>query len=266
VTEISATLVKQLRDATSAGMMACKQALVETEGDFDEAVKLLRERGMASAAKRADRETSEGKVGVMIRESVGAIAAVGCETEPVSNNDEFLGYAESVLKAVFEQGDDAAATLDDRRVELTAKLGENIQVVGAKRFEEADGEVLSFYVHAPANKVGALVQTKGGDPDAARSLALHLTFAKPTYRSRDEVPQELVDAEREILSNSDEVLSKPEQVRDKIIEGQLNKRFYGEAVLGEQTWYRSDEFTGSVDQYLKERGIELVDYAWYAVG
>ena len=266
MTEISATLVKQLRDATSAGMMACKQALVETDGDFDEAVKLLRERGMASAAKRADRETSEGKVGVMVREKVGAIAGVGCETEPVSNNDEFLGYAEGVLKAVFEQGDDAAATLEDRRVELTAKLGENIQVVGAKRFEATDGEQLSFYVHAPANKVGALVQTKGGDPEAARSLALHLTFAKPTYRSRDEVPQELVDTEREILSNSDEVLSKPEQVRDKIIEGQLNKRFYGEAVLGEQTWYRSDEFTGSVDQYLKERGIELVDYAWYSVG
>ena len=266
MTEITAALVKQLRDATSAGMMACKQALVETSGDFDEAVKLLRERGMASAAKRADRATSEGKVGVKVRENVGAIAAVGCETEPVSNNDEFLGYAESVLQAVFTEGDAAPETLDGQRVELTAKLGENIQVVGAKRLEASDGEHLTFYVHAPANKVGAIVQTKGGDLDAARSLALHLTFAKPTYTSRDEVPQELVAAEREILSNSEDVLSKPEQVREKIVEGQLNKRFYGEAVLGEQTWYRADEFTGSVDQYLKERGIELVDYAWYAVG
>ena len=90
VTEISAAMVKELRDATSAGMMDCKRALQETEGDFDEAVKLLREQGMASAAKRADRETSEGKVGVMVRDSVGAIVAIGCETEPVSNNDEFL--------------------------------------------------------------------------------------------------------------------------------------------------------------------------------
>ncbi len=266
MTEISAAMVKQLRDATSAGMMDCKRALQETAGDFDEAVKLLRERGMASAAKRADRETSEGKVGVLVRDTVGAIAAIGCETEPVSNNDEFLAYAEGILKAVFADGDDAASSLEEQRVALTAKLGENIQVVGAKRMSADPGEALSFYVHGPANKVGALVRTKGGDPAQARSLALHLTFARPTYSSRDEVPQELVDAEREILSNSEEVLAKPANVRDKIVEGQLNKRFYGEAVLSEQTWYRADEFAGNVAQYLKERGIELLDYAWYAVG
>jgi elongation factor Ts len=264
VTDISAALVKQLRDATSAGMMDCKRALVETNGDFDEAVKLLRERGMASAAKRADRETSEGKVGVMVRENVGAIAAIGCETEPVSNNDEFLAYAENVLKAVLDGSD--ASELEEDRVNLTAKLGENIQVVGTKRMEAGDGEVLSQYVHGPANKVGALVRTKGGAADTARSLALHLTFARPTYGSRDEVPQELVDAERGILSNAEEVLSKPENVREKIVEGQLNKKFYGEAVLTDQTWYRADESTATVGKYLAEQGVELLDYAWYAVG
>jgi len=266
MTEITAALVKQLRDATSAGMMDCKRALQETDGDFDEAVKLLREKGMASAAKRADRETSEGKVAVVVDDAVGAIAAVGCETEPVSKNEEFLAFADHVLAAVLGSGADAASELEGERVELTAKLGENIQVVGAKRMSTSNGDTLSHYVHSPANKVGALVQTKGGDPAAARSLALHLTFARPTYGSRDEVPQELVDAEREIISNSEEVLSKPENIRDKIVEGQLNKKFFGEAVLTEQTWYRSDEFTGTVAQYLKERGIELVDYAWYAVG
>jgi len=263
VTEISAGMVKQLRDATSAGMMDCKRALQDTDGDFDEAVKLLREKGMASAAKRADRETSEGKVGVMVRESVGALTAIGCETEPVSNNDDFLNFAEQVLKTVFDGGE--ASALEAARVELAAKLGENIQVVGAKRMEAGDGEVLSYYVHGPANKVGALVRTKGGDAAAARSLALHLTFARPTYGTRGEVPQELVDAEREILSNSEEVLSKPENVRDKIVEGQLNKKFYGESVLTEQTWYRADESTGTVAKYLAEQGIELLDYAWYAV-
>ena len=263
MTEITAAMVKELRDATSAGMMECKRALQEADGDFDEAVKLLRERGMASAAKRADRATSEGKVGVMVREGVGAIAAIGCETEPVSNNDDFLGYAEKVLRTVFDGGD--AASLEAERVELAGKLGENIQVVGTKRMEAGDGETLSYYVHSPANKVGALVRTRGGDAAAARSLALHLTFARPTYATRDEVPQELVDAEREVLSRSEEVLSKPENVRDKIVEGQLNKRFYGESVLTEQTWYRADESTGTVAQYLKEQGIELLDYAWYAV-
>ena len=263
MTDITAAMVKELRDATSAGMMECKRALQETGGDFDEAVKLLRERGMASAAKRADRATSEGKVGVMVRDGVGAIAAIGCETEPVSNNDDLLAYAEKVLRAVFDGGD--PSSLEDERVEIAAKLGENVQVVGTKRIEGSDGDVLSYYVHAPANKVGAIVLTKGGEPDAARSLALHLTFARPTYSSRDEVPQELVEAEREILSHSDEVLSKPENVREKIVEGQLNKRFFGEAVLSEQTWYRADEATGTVAQYLKERGIELLDHAWYAV-
>jgi elongation factor Ts len=263
VTDITAAMVKELRDATSAGMMECKRALQETDGDFDEAVKLLREKGMASAAKRADRATSEGKVGVMVRDGVGVIAAVGCETEPVSNNDDFLAYAEKVLTTVFGGGD--AAAHEDERVELTARLGENIQVVGTKRMEAGDGEALSFYVHAPANKVGALVRTQGGDATTARSLALHLTFARPTYGTRDEVPQELVDAEREILMNSEEVLSKPENVREKIVEGQLAKRFYGESVLTEQTWYRADESTATVGKYLAEQGVELLDYAWYSV-
>lgn len=265
MTEISAAMVKELREATAAGIMDAKRALQETEGDFDAAVKLLRERGMASAAKRAGRETSEGKVGVMVRDHAGAIVAVGCETEPVSNNDDFLAYAADVLGAVFERGEDAVAELEDARVDVASRLGENVQVVGAKRLEAGDGELLSFYVHAPANKVGAIVRTKGGDPESARSLALHLTFAKPTYGTRDEVPAELVEAEREILLNSDEVQSKPENVREKIVEGMLNKRFYGESVLTEQTWYRPDESTATVGQVLKERGVDLLDYAWYSV-
>ena len=265
MTEISAAMVKQLRDATSAGMMDCKRALQETAGDFDAAVKLLREKGMAQAAKRADRETSEGKVDVRIDGSTGAIAAVGCETEPVSKNDDFQSFVVKALDRVHVQGEDAVAALETERVDLAAKLGENIQIIGAKRMEAAGDEVLSSYVHPPG-KVGALVRTKGGDPQAARSLALHLTFARPTYSTRDEVPQELVDAEREVLSHSEEVLSKPENVREKIVEGQLNKKFFGESVLTEQTWYRADESTGTVAKYLMERGVELLDYAWYAVG
>jgi elongation factor Ts len=263
MTEITAAMVKELRDATSAGMMECKRALQETSGDFDEAVKLLREKGMASAAKRADRETSEGKVDIRIDGNVGAIAAVGCETEPVSKNEDFLAFVEKVLDTVFAGGD--PSSLEPERVDLAARLGENIQIVGSKRMEAAGDELLSSYIHPPG-KVGALVHTKGGDPEAARSLALHLTFARPTYTTRDEVPQTLVDAEREILSNSEEVLSKPENMREKIVEGQLNKKFYAEAVLLDQTWYRADESTSTVAKYLEERGIELIDYAWYAVG
>jgi elongation factor Ts len=266
VVEIPATQVKELRDRTGAGMMDAKRALQAAEGDFDAAVRALRERGLAKAQQRGDRATSEGKINYQLADdhSWGAMVAVGCETEPVSNNDEFLAYAEKVLRAVQEQGEDAVAALEAERVELAAKLGENIQVVGAKRMEAADGATLSSYVHGPANRVGALVLAKG-DPDAARSLALHLTFARPTYATRDEVPTELVDAEREILRNSDEVQSKPEAVRDKIVEGMLNKRFYGESVLTEQQWYRPDEATTTVAKVLADRGVELIDYAWFSV-
>ena len=263
MTEISAAMVKQLRDATSAGMMDCKRALEETGGDFDSAVKLLREKGMASAAKRAGRETTEGIVLTRIAGGTAAIVAVGCETEPVSKNDDFRTYAQKVLDAVFTLGDDGAASLEDERVELTAKLGENIQVVGAKRIQTSNGEVLSAYVHPPANKVGVVVEGTGS-PDVARQLAMHISFARPTYRSRDEVPSELVDAEREILLKQPDVESKPAEVQQKIVEGMLNKRFYAESVLGEQTWIHDNAL--NVNKALEQSGFQLVDYAWYSVG
>ncbi len=263
MTQISAAMVKQLRAATSAGMMECKRALVETQGDFDEAVKLLREKGMASAAKRADRATTEGLVGVTIDGDRAALVAVGCETEPVSANDEFQAFAERVLRTVRAEGEDAVATLDAERVELSAKLGENIQIVGAKRMESAGDEQFAQYVHPPANKVGVLLKTAGGSPELARQLAMHISFARPTYGSRDEVPQELVEAERQILEHTDEVLGKPEAVRGKIVEGMLNKRFYAESVLGEQAWIHDSALT--VSKALDQGGLELLDYAWFSV-
>jgi elongation factor Ts len=263
MTEISAAMVKQLRDATSAGMMDCKRALEETGGDFDSAVKLLREKGMASAAKRADRETTEGIVLTRIEGQTAAIVAVGCETEPVSKNDDFRAFAQKALDALFEDGEDAVTGLDSERVELTAKLGENIQIVGARRIETSNGEVLSAYVHPPANKVGVVVEGNGS-PEVARQLAMHISFARPTYRSRDEIPAELVDAEREILFKQPDVESKPADVREKIVEGMLNKRFYAESVLGEQTWIHDNAL--NVSKALEQSGFELVDYAWYSVG
>jgi elongation factor Ts len=262
MTEISAAMVKQLRDATSAGMMDCKRALQETAGDYDAAVKLLREKGMASAAKRADRETTEGIVLTRVEGSTAAIVAVGCETEPVSKNDDFRAFAQKVLDAVFTGGDEAAAELEPERVELTAKLGENIQVVGARRLSASNGEIFSAYVHPPANKVGVVVEAKGSD-ELARQLAMHISFARPTFRYREEIPGELVEAEREILLKQPDIESKPAEVREKIIEGQLNKRFFSESVLGEQAWIHEPSLT--VAKALAQGGLELVDYAWYSV-
>ena len=124
--EIPARLVKELRDRTSAPMMDCKRALAETGGDLEDAVRLLRERGIASAAKRAERETSEGKVLTHTANGRGAIVAVGCETEPVSKNEDLLAYAESVLNVVEGEGPEAAGDLEEERVALVARIGENV--------------------------------------------------------------------------------------------------------------------------------------------
>jgi elongation factor Ts len=264
VTEITAAMVKQLRDATSAGMMDCKRALQETDGDFDAAVKLLREKGMASAAKRADRETTEGVVLTQADDEHGTIVAIGCETEPVSKNEDFVAFAQDVLREVHERGEGAVEVLEPQRAELAAKLGENIRVVGARRIAAGHGERLVAYVHPPAKKVGVLVDTKGGSPELPRELAMHIAFSKPTYRTRDQVPGDLVATEREILVKLPEVESKPADVREKIVEGMLNKRFYAESVLEEQTWIHDTGLT--VRKALEQGGLEILDYAWLSVG
>ncbi len=261
---ISASLVKELRDQTGAGMMDAKHALEEAGGELEAARTLLRERGMASAAKRADREASEGEVLVTISASTGTIVAVGCETDFVAKNEEFLAFAERVLEAVEEGGPDAASSLDDERRQLAGKLGENIVVVGAERMEAGAGESLAEYVHPPANKIGVLVKVRGENPAEARRLAMHVSFSGPRYATRDQVPQTDVDAERDIYSKQPDVQAKPENVREKIVEGMLNKRFFAENVLADQQWIHDSGKT--VAQALQEGGLELVDFKRFALG
>ena len=261
---ISASLVKELRDATGAGMMECKRALEETNGDLEAARTLLRERGMARAGKRADRATSEGVVLTLLGEEQGTLVAVGCETEPVSKNDEFLAFAQKVLETAAGGGD--VASLDEERVALGAKLGENIVVAGAKRMEAAEGETLSEYVHAPANKIGVLVQLNGGDAALARQLAMHISFSAPEWVRKDEVPTEAVEAERQIYLNSDELAGKPEQAKEKIVEGMLQKRFYAAqpgGVLEEQPWIHDASQT--VAQALEAQGARVLAFKRFSV-
>jgi elongation factor Ts len=265
VTAISAALVKELRDLTGAGMMDCKRALVEAGGDIEAAKKLLREQGLAGAQKRAGRETTEGRVGYSVAGDAkhGSMVAVGCETEPVSNNDEFLAFAEKALKAVEAEGKDALERLEDDRVALVSKLGENVAFVGAARFEAVDGGLIAGYVHPPANKLGTLVQVRGGDADLGRFLAMHIAATAPQWVSRDDVPDDIAAAEREIYANSDEVKSKPEQAREKIVEGMLNKRFFAAQVLTEQPWIHDTGKT--VGQALSEAGAEVLEFERFAV-
>jgi elongation factor Ts len=260
VSAISAALVKELRDQTGAGLMDCKRALVETNGDLEAARTLLRERGIAQAGKRAGRVTTEGKVGYRVAEdrTRGTMVAVGCETEPVSNNDEFMTFAIHVLEAVEQGGPGAVEALEEERLQLVAKLGENVVVAGAARYEAVDGGVIDGYAHPPAHKLGALVQVRGGSSELARRVAMHIVASAPQWIGREDVPEDVVQAEREIFANSDEVLSKPEQAREKIIDGMLNKRFFAAQVLVEQPWIH--DAANTVGQALEEEGAEVLEY------
>jgi elongation factor Ts len=264
VTEIPAALVKQLRDRTGAGMMDCKRALVAANGDLEAATRLLREQGLAEAGKRAGRETSEGTVVSRVEPERGAMVAVGCETEPVSNNDEFLGFAQRLLDSVSAEGPEAAGQLEDVRVELVAKLGENIVVQGAERYEASNGEIVADYVHPPAGKIGVLVLASGASPELARMVAMHVAAARPAYVGRDEVPEAEIAAERELYEKLPEVAAKPEDVRQKIVEGMLAKRFFAANVLLDQDWVHEPSLT--VGKALAEHGAEVKAFVRYNVG
>jgi len=264
--KITAEMVRDLREQTGAGMMDCKRALEEANGDIEVATRLLREKGMASAAKRAGRATTEGRVAERVAgdSTGGTLVAVGCETEPVSKNDDFLAFVEKALETVERDGPGAESALEDERVSLTAKLGENIVITGAARFEAIDGGRVASYVHPPGNKLGVLVQVRGGSQELGRKLAMHIAASSPDWIGREDVPEELVTSEREIFAGTDEVLSKPEQARDKIVDGMLQKRFFAARVLADQPWIHDPSAT--VGQALAGEGAEVLEFERLQLG
>jgi len=149
------------------------------------------------------------------------------------------------------------------RVELSAKLGENIAVAGAARFEAVDGGTIAAYAHPPANKLGVLVHVRGGDGDLGRKLAMHIAASSPQWVAREDVPEESIATEREIFANTDEVQSKPEQAREKIVEGMLNKRFFGANVLAKQEWIHDGSQT--VGKVLADAGAEVLEFQRFSL-
>jgi len=243
--------------------MDCKRALVETGGDLEAAEKLLREKGMADAAKRADRATTEGVVLTRIENGHGAIVAVACETEPVSKNEEFGAFAERVLATVENDGPEAAQALDGERIELVAKLGENIEIRDAARLEATDGETLAGYVHPPARKLGVLVRAKAS-PELARLLAMHIAASPGTaYVTREQVPAETIQAERAIYEKLPEVEGKPDEIKAKIVDGMLQKRLFADIVLLDQPWVHDSSLT--VGKALAEHGAEVREFVRQSV-
>jgi elongation factor Ts len=198
-----------------------------------------------------------------ISDGTGTMVAVGCETEPVSNNEDFLAFARGVFERVKADGPEAADELEDERVELVARIGENIVVAGAAQLAAQNGEIVEAYVHKPAEKIGVLVRVADATPELARMLAQHISFSNPEFMTRDEVPAKRVAEERAVYEKLPDVTSKPENVRPKIIEGMLAKRLFAESVLLDQPWIHDTSLT--VGKALSERGAELREFARFAL-
>ena len=284
---ITAALVKELRERTQAGMMDCKKALMENDGDMDKAIDWLREKGLAQAAKKAGRIAAEGAVVQYITEcgKVGAVVEVNCETDFVAKTDNFMNFANSVAKHVALANpadieslnaqkfvDDESKTIEDMISDATVAIGEKISVRRFARYETTG--LVSSYIHM-GGKVGVLVElnTTAGDNEAVKELAhdlcLQIAAAKPEAVRREEVNAENLEKEREIYRVKALESGKPEKIVDKIVEGQIEK-YYKEVCLLEQVFVKDGDKTikGLVAEVAKAVGadIDVVRYARFERG
>jgi elongation factor Ts len=266
---ITADTVKQLRERTGAGMMECKKALVETQGDLDAAAELMRKSGLAKADKKAARGGAEGTVAVERSGNTAVLVEVNCETDFVARGDDFLEFARSVARAALEKAPadvnalvaltSGAATLDEQRRALIAKIGENISV---RRFARVTSQgALGAYIHG--GRIGALVALKGGDEALARDLAMHVTAANPAYIDAGGVPAAVLDKEREILAEQTKAEKKPPEIIAKMVEGRLRK-YLAEITLVGQPFVKDPDTT--VEKLLKGSGASVLQFVRYAVG
>jgi elongation factor Ts len=241
---ITAKDVAHLRQLTGAGMLDCKKALEEADGDVDEALKKLREKGLAGAAKREDRDAAEGAVAAVRTGDAAAVAELRCETDFVAKADEFVALTDELAALVAAKGEDAVGELTDEIDRLRTTLKENISVGRVKRLVAESGQVVDTYLHQQAGRgVNAVaVVIEGGDEEVAHNIAVHIAFTKPSYLSRDEVPQADIDAEREIVADISRKEGKPEAAMEKIVDGRMNG-WFKERVLLDQSYVKDEKQT-----------------------
>ena len=236
--------VQALRQATGAGMMDAKKALVENEGDAEAAAKWLREKGIAKSASRSDRENSEGIVVARVEGNVGAIVELKSETDFVAKSDQFGELAASLLDLVIAEGEAATAQRNDELDDIKITLKENIELGRVVRYEAPAGSVLDAYVHLQSGRgVNAvLIEIDGGTEEMAHDVALHIASSRPKFLSRDQVPADVVASERETLETISRNEGKPEQAIEKIVEGRMTG-FFRENTLLEQKFIKDEKHT-----------------------
>ena len=255
--------VKALREVSGAGMMDCKKALEATEGDLEAAKQYLREKGLAASAKREDREASQGVVSLVVDGNVGAIVELKSETDFVAGSDQFKAEADALAELVAAKGPEAVAERAAQLEEIKVTLKENIGLGEVVRIEAADGNELGHYQHIQGGRgVNAvLVEIAGGDAQVAHDVAVHIAFARPEYLRREDVPADVVAAERETLLEITKNEGKPEAAWDKIVDGRLNG-FYKDVVLLDQPYAKDDK--QSVSQFIG--GASVVRFAQVEIG
>ncbi len=263
--DFTAKDVQALRQSSGAGMMDAKRALTENDGDFEAAAQWLREKGLAKAASRSDRENNQGAVAVAVDvdEVIGAIVELKSETDFVAKSDQFKDLAQEIATLVLVEGEDAASQKAAAIDELKVTLKENIELGRVVRFAAAPGNLLDTYLHVQSERgVNAvLVELAGGTPELAHDIAVHIAFTKPPFLTRDQVPADEVEAERASLEAITKAEGKPEQAWPKIIEGRLNG-WYKERVLLDQAFVRDEKQT--VTQLLGD--ARIVRFAQVVIG
>ncbi len=272
---ISASQVKDLREKTGAGMMDCKKVLTETDGDMEKAIELLRERGIAKAAKKSGRIAAEGLVEAYISEDgkVGAVVEVNSETDFVAKNEEFKNFVMSVAKQVVEKNpkdvEDLLAqesitepgkTVKEVLTDKIAKIGENMNIRRFARFESAG--LVEKYIHGDG-KIAVLVNMNGGDSEVAKDICMQIAAARPEYLNEVSVPEDRLNKEKEILKAQTMNEGKPEAIAEKIVQGRIRK-FFEEVCLVDQAFVK--EPSKKVSELLKEHNAEVVEFARFEKG
>lgn len=270
---MDASLIKKLKDMTNAGLMDCKKALEENNGDIDEAIKWLREKGISKAAKKQDRIAAEGLSNILVEGNKAVIVEVNCETDFVAKNEKFAAFIDRLCKTLINGNaktmeeaealvEEDGTTIKDDVINMTATIGEKISFRRFNVLTKTDDQTFGRYIHMNG-KISSLTLINGNSEEVAADVAMHLAAMNPKYVSREVVPASDIEEESKIIKEQAMNEGKPEEIAEKMVAGRINK-FYKDIVITEQEFVKNPDVT--VGTYLKNNNCELVDMVRYEVG
>ena len=266
---ITASLVKELRERTGAGMMDCKKALSDTKGDIEAAIEVMRKSGAAKAAKKAGRIAAEGIISIKQNESDLVVLEVNCETDFVTKDENFLSFVETIIEAIINHDIDDVndlhkfnignQTIEEMRQQLIAKIGEKITI---RRFEKrVFKNQVGLYLHG--TRIGVVAEIEGGNEELAKDIAMHIAASKPLYIDENNVAEEILDKEREIYMAQAQESGKPAEIIEKMVEGRI-KKYIKEITLLGQSFVKDPE--QSIEKILKSAEAKVISFVRYEVG